>query len=63
MKTLKDEARAATEAASPGTKALEVELENENGTIVYEVELDNGLDVPVDTANGNILNTEQRDAD
>jgi len=40
-----------------------VELENENGTIVSEVELDDGLDVQVDTANGNILNTEQKDAD
>ena len=40
-----DEARAAAEAANPGTKALEVELENENGTIAFEVELDNGLEV------------------
>ena len=54
-----DEARTAAEAANPGTKALEVELENENGTLVYEVGLDNGLEVMVDAANGNILGTER----
>ena len=58
-----DEARAAAEAANPGTKALEVELENENGTLVYEVELDNGLEVILDAANGNILGTERDEAD
>ena len=58
-----DEARAAAEAANHGTKALEVELENENGTLVYEVELDNGLEVMVDAANGNILGTERDEAD
>jgi uncharacterized membrane protein YkoI len=51
-------ARAAAESANPGAKALEVELEYENGTVVYEVELDNGLEVIVDAANGNILGTE-----
>ncbi len=58
-----DEARAAAKAANPGTKALEVELENENGTLVYEVELDNGLEVMVDAANGNIMGTERDEAD
>lgn len=58
-----DEARAAAEAANPGTKALEVELEYGNGTLVYEVELDNGLEVIVDAANGNILGTEREEAD
>src|SRR3989337_671847 len=58
-----DEARAAAEAANPGTKALEVELENENGTLVYEVELDNGLEVILDAANGNILGTERDELD
>lgn len=57
-----DEARAAAEAANPGTKALEVELENENGTLVYEVELDNGLEVMVDAANGDIQGTERDEA-
>jgi uncharacterized membrane protein YkoI len=57
-----DEAKAAAEAAHPGAKALEVELENENNTIYYEVELDNGLEVEVDAANGNILSAEEDDA-
>jgi uncharacterized membrane protein YkoI len=38
-----------------------VELDNENGVVVYSVELDNGLDVKVDAGNGNILHTEQPD--
>ncbi len=33
-----------------------------NKPIVIKVELDNGLDVQVDAANGNILNTEPEDA-
>jgi len=56
-------ARAAAEAGNPGTKALEVELENENGTLVYEIELDNGLEVIVDAANGKILGTERDEED
>jgi uncharacterized membrane protein YkoI len=56
-------ARAAAEAGNPGTKALDVELENENGTLVYEVELDNGLEVIVDAGNGKILGTERDEAD
>ena len=53
-----DEAKAAAEAAYPGAKALEVELENEHGTVAYEVELDNGLEVMVDSADGSILGTD-----
>ncbi len=45
------EAQAAVEAANPGTKTMAVELDNQNGT-----------DVKVDASNGNILKTEQRDA-
>jgi uncharacterized membrane protein YkoI len=58
-----DEARAAAEAAHPGARGLEVELENENGTLVYEVQLDNGLEVMVDAASGNILGTERDESD
>jgi uncharacterized membrane protein YkoI len=54
-----DEARAAAEAAYAGTKAVEVELERENGLLMYEVRLDNGLEVIVDAANGDIIGTEQ----
>jgi uncharacterized membrane protein YkoI len=59
-----DQAQVIAEAANPGAKTLAVELDqvNENGgAVIYEVELDNGLNVKVDAANGNILNTEQRD--
>jgi len=49
-----DEAKAVAEAANPG---------NENGVLVYSVELDNGLEVKVDAGNGTILRTEQADAD
>jgi uncharacterized membrane protein YkoI len=58
-----DEAKAAAEAANPGAQALDVDLENENGAILYEVELDNGLEVQVDANNGNILGADQEDAD
>ncbi|MDX1523976.1 MAG: PepSY domain-containing protein [Anaerolineae bacterium] len=53
-----DQAKAAAEAANPGTKAVEVELEQENGQTAYEVELDNGAEVLVDAANGNVLGTD-----
>ena len=58
-----EEARAAAEANNPGTKALEVELESDDGALVYEVELDNGLEVIVDAANGKILGTERDEGD
>jgi len=61
-----DQARAVAEAANPGAKTLAVELDrfNENGgAVLYEVELDNGLDIKVDAADGSIISTEQRDAD
>lgn len=50
-----DEAKAAAEAAYPGTKAVEVELERENGVTAYEVGLDNGLEVLINPANGDVL--------
>jgi len=58
-----DQAKAAAEAANPGTKAIKVELDNENGVLVYSVELDNGLDVKVDAGNGAILHTEPAGGD
>ena len=61
-----DEARAAALAAVPGT-AEEVELENENGNVVYGVEITdaNGaeFDVKVDAGNGTVLAQESDDAD
>jgi len=54
-----DEAKAAAEAANPGAKTVKVELDNENGYLVYSVELDNGLDVKVDAGDASVLHTEQ----
>jgi uncharacterized membrane protein YkoI len=54
-----DEAKAAAEAAYPGAKTLAVELERENGRVIYEVELDNGLEVIVAADRGDVLGAEQ----
>ena len=53
-----DEAKAAALAANPGATVVKVELDNENGTLVYSVELSNGSEVKVDAGNGTILLTE-----
>ena len=56
IKITGDEAVAIALAAYPDTTATtEVELENENGAVVYGVELSNGLDVKVDVVTGEIL--------
>ena len=56
-------AKVAALTATPGATAIEVDLCRENGAQVYEVKLDNGLEVKVDASNGTILSTEQEDAD
>ncbi len=53
-----DSAKAAALQANPGTTITKVELDNENGCLVYSVELSNGLDVKVDAGNGAILHVE-----
>ena len=58
-----EDAKAKALLANPGAAAVQVELDNENGALVYSVELDNGLDVKVDAVTGTILYTEQADAD
>lgn len=58
-----DDAVAAAITANPGTQAGDVELEDENGWLVYDVELSNGLDVKVDAGNGTILATEAEEDD
>lgn len=52
------DAEAAALAANPGTTAVKTELDNENGVLVYSVELSNGADVKVDAGNGSILFTD-----
>jgi uncharacterized membrane protein YkoI len=45
-------------AANPGTTIVKTELDNENGVLVYSVELSNGMDVKVDAGTGTVLHTE-----
>ena len=52
-------AEAAAIAANPGTTVVKSELESENGFLVYEVELSNGMEVKVDAGDGAILHSEQ----
>jgi len=49
------EAEATALAANPGTSVVKTELDNENGALVYSVELSSGLDVKVDVGNGTVL--------
>jgi len=53
------DAEAAALAANPGATVVQTELDNENGMLVYSVELSSGLDVKVDAGNGSVLHTEQ----
>ncbi len=52
------DAEAAVLAANPGASVVKTELDNENGALVYSVELDNGADVKVDAGNGDLLFTD-----
>ena len=56
-----DQAREAALAAYPGATVTEVELDNENGCLVYSVELNEDMDVMVDAGNGTILGIETDD--
>ena len=56
-----DEAKNIVEAANPGAATLAVEFDREGGQDIWEVELDNNLDVKVDANSGAVLSTEQRD--
>lgn len=58
-----EEAKAIAERVFDGAKAVEVEQEQENGRLVYEVNLDNGAEVEVDGSSGDILEIEQDDDD
>ena len=56
-----EQAQDVAQAAYPGTTVIEVELDNENGCLVYSVELDNGLELKIDAGNGEILHIESDD--
>jgi len=57
-----DQAKEAALAANTGATATQVELDNENGNLVWGVELNTGADVKVDAGNGKVLHTDQPDA-
>lgn len=46
-------------AANPGTAAVDVTLERENNQLVWEIELDNDLEVYVNANTNEIVKTEQ----
>jgi len=58
-----EQAMAAAQAAYPGSKVLKVELENENGCLVFCVNLSNGLEVKVDAGTAAVLRREQGDSE
>lgn len=58
-----DQAKATALAANPGATVVKAELGDENGVIVYSVELSTGVDVKIDAQKGNILNTDQAGSD
>lgn len=58
-----EQAQEAVLAANPGTGVVGVDQDTENGSLVYEVTLDNGLEVQVDVGSGAILGTDQEEAD
>jgi uncharacterized membrane protein YkoI len=58
-----EQARAAALAANPGATVVEVKLDDENGTIIYSVELNTGADVKVDAQSGTIIGTDRPGSD
>lgn len=57
------QAREAALKANPGTSVKATALENENGNLVWSVQLSNGMDVKVDAGNGQVLVTDKSDGD
>jgi uncharacterized membrane protein YkoI len=52
------DAESAALVANPGSTVIKTELDNENGSLVYSVELSNGMDVKIDAGDGSILFTD-----
>jgi uncharacterized membrane protein YkoI len=57
------DAMAAAKKAFPGIAVKKVELDNENGCLVYSLELRNGGEVLVDAGNGAVLRQEPPSAE
>ena len=53
-----EQAKVAALQTNPGATVVKVELDNENGALVYSVELSNGMDVKVDAGNAAVLYTD-----
>jgi uncharacterized membrane protein YkoI len=53
-----EQAKSAALKDNPDATVTEIELENENGVLVYDIELSNGRDVEVDAGTGVVLHTE-----
>lgn len=53
------EAEATASAAYPEATVRHTEVEREDGRLIFEVELDSGLEVVIDAMSGEILGTEQ----
>lgn len=49
------DAESAALTANPSASVVKTELDDENGIVIYSVELSNGADVKVDASNGTIL--------
>lgn len=58
-----EEAAAIVQAKYPDANIVETELENESGTLVWSVELDNGYEAEVDAQDGTILSESGEEAD
>jgi uncharacterized membrane protein YkoI len=58
-----DQAMGVAQAAYPGSKVQKVQLENENGCLVFCVNLSNGLEVKVDAGTAAVLRHEQGDSE
>lgn len=54
-----DQAKEAALKANPGATITEVELDNENGNLVWGIEFSSGVEVKVDAGNGQVVHTEQ----
>lgn len=57
------QAMAAALAAYPGSRVQTVFLANENGCLIFSVQLSNGLEVKVDAGNAAMLGTDQEDVE
>ena len=57
------DAEAAALTANPGASVVKTELDNENGVLVYSVEMSNGNDVKVDAGTGEVLHIEAGELD